>query len=294
MRWKFPYQCPQVAKMLAPAKINLYLHITGKRPDGYHLLESLMIPINLSDEITVESHNKLELQVSGAFAKSSGNPDDNIVIKAARALAPDKGAKITLHKNIPAGAGLGGGSSDAATTLYLLNELWGLNYTRKKLTEIGLSLGADVPFFLNAKPAFVSGIGEIIDDAGVLPKLHILLVNPNKSLSTPAVFKHKPIPSSSPSAGAAGVIHTIPASGDNGFVNFLKTCRNDLEKNAIELMPEIADILSILEKQNGCHISRMSGSGATCFGIFDSEINLQKAAEAIRIMQPDWWVVSRL
>jgi 4-diphosphocytidyl-2-C-methyl-D-erythritol kinase len=273
--------------MLAPAKINLYLHITGKRPDGYHSLQSLMVPVGISDKIEVAASYKLELEISGEFAKNSGNLNDNIVIKAAHSLSPDKGAKIILEKNIPVGAGLGGGSSDAAAALLLLNDFWGLHYSKEKLAQIALGLGTDVPFFINNKPAFVSGIGEIIADSPSLPHLHILLINPGKPLSTPAVFKHKPI-AFSPKMPA--VSNDIFASHD-AFISFLKTTRNDLEKNAIELMPEIANVLAEIGKQEGCLLARMSGSGATCFGVFDGEESIKNAAANLKIAQPHFVLI---
>ncbi len=183
--------------MLAPAKINLYLHITGKHADGYHLLDSLMVFTDIADAITAEKADAITLRVSGEFADNSGDISDNIVIKAARALADSAGVKagasISLQKNIPVGAGLGGGSSDAAATLRLLNTLWGINYSDEKLAQIGLTLGADVPFCLYGRPAFVSGIGEVIGAAPDLPQFWILLANPRKVLSTKDVFTQSAI-----------------------------------------------------------------------------------------------------
>jgi 4-diphosphocytidyl-2-C-methyl-D-erythritol kinase len=268
-------------KILAPAKINLYLHVTGKRPDGYHLLDSLMIPTKLCDVVEVLPSAGLELEVMGDFAVAAGDKD-NIVIKAAMALAADANikpaAKIILQKNIPVGAGLGGGSADAAAILKMLNEFWGIGYSVDRLAEIGLLLGADVPFCVYNTAAVVAGIGEVIKPAA-LPPLHILLVNPNKHLATKDVFTHKAIDFSK----AAG---EIPQES-KAFIEFLKGCKNDLEANAIELVPQLADVLSAIEKQRGCLLVRMSGSGATCFGLFDNAADLKAAADNIK---GDWWV----
>ncbi len=254
-------------KILAPAKINLYLHVTGKRPDGYHLLDSLMVSTKLYDVIEVFPANTLELEVTGDFANASGENNDNIVIKAANALALaaniKPAAKIKLQKNIPVGAGLGGGSADAAATLKLLNEFWDIGYSLDKLSAIGLSLGADVPFCVYNQAAIVSGIGEVIKPVSISP-LHVLLVNPNQHLSTKDVFTHKPI-NFSKEAGE------IPSEA-KAFIDFLKSCKNDLEANAAELVPQIAYVFSVIEKQRGCLFSRMSGSGATCFGLFNNEV----------------------
>lgn len=273
--------------MLAPAKLNLFLHVTGKRADGYHLLESLMIPLGIGDDVEIEPATKLELRVTGKFASGAGSLADNIALRAANLLAEKAGRRpdvnITLEKNIPVGAGLGGGSADAAAILILLSDLWQLNYSKEKLAEIGLELGADVPFCVIGKPALVTGIGEVITPVEELPDLNILLVNPNKHLSTPEVFKHKkPVFSE-----ALGL--TIPQDR-NEFIELLQKRHNALEPNAISIMPDIAEILAAIGQQDGCLLSRMSGSGATCFGVFSNKVSLDMALGAIGIDHPDWWV----
>jgi 4-diphosphocytidyl-2-C-methyl-D-erythritol kinase len=274
--------------MLAPAKINLYLHITGKRADGYHLLDSLMVLTDVADVITAEKAPDITLRVSGEFADNSGDISDNIVIKAARALADSAGvqagASISLQKNIPVGAGLGGGSSDAAATLRLLNSLWGINYSDEKLAQIGLTLGADVPFCLYGKPAFVSGIGEVIDTVPDLPKFWILLVNPRKILSTKDVFTQSAINFISPVKRPESFKNT------HDFINFLQKNDNNLQKNAINIVPEITDVLDVIGQQEGVLLSRMSGSGSTCFGLFESKLSKDKALNNISTTNPDWWV----
>lgn len=272
-------------KILAPAKINLYLHVTGKRDDGYHLLDSLMVPTKLCDVIEVAAAENIALEVVGEFASVAGDSADNIVIKAARMLAQAAGrnpdVKIILHKNIPVGAGLGGGSADAAAVLKLLNEFWGIGYSADRLAEIGLSLGADVPFCLYGSPAVISGIGEAIKPANV-PPLYVVLVNPNKHLATKDVFTYRAF-----DFGAAAA--QIPQDAA-GFLPFLRSCRNDLEANAIALVPEINDVLAVIGRQRGCLLARMSGSGATCFGLFDNHDNLAAAAQNIKGFEGGWWV----
>ncbi|MCE3232269.1 MAG: ispE [Rickettsiaceae bacterium] len=273
--------------MLAPAKLNLFLHVTGKREDGYHLLESLMIPLSIGDEVRVGQSDKLELQITGPFAATIANSYDNIVLKAAQLLAEKAGrkpdVKIALEKNIPVGAGLGGGSADAAAVLKLLNDLWQLGFSTEKLMEIGLELGADVPFCVMGKPALVTGIGEVIKPVDKLPDLNILLVNPNKHLSTPEVFKYEPIIFSD----ELGL--TIPKDITE-FIDLLQKQHNALEANAVSIIPDIAEVLSIIGQQDGCLLARMSGSGATCFGIFNNKASLEMALGAIKKGNPGWWV----
>jgi 4-diphosphocytidyl-2-C-methyl-D-erythritol kinase len=275
--------------MLAPAKLNLYLHVTGKQPDGYHLLESLMIPVDICDVVEVSKSDILELNITGDFALRAGDLQNNIVLKAAQKLAEaagveNFGAQINLQKNIPVGAGLGGGSSDAAAVLKGLNDLWGLGFSINKLAKIALPLGADVPFCLFGKPAFVRGIGEEIMLAPPLPKMHILLVNPMQPLATAKVFTHKNI-DFSPAMPAPAIHRDI-----GKFVSELKKYHNDLEANATHLMPQIQDILNVISAQKGCLLARMSGSGATCFGIFEDAASVKVAAEVIGVERGDWWV----
>lgn len=253
----------------SPAKINLFLNIVGKRADGYHLLESLFIPLSLHDEMYFENASDITSDVEGE------NIEDNIVIKAARKLnevaGTNNGVHIKIKKNIPIGAGLGGGSSNAATTLKVLNEMWGLNYPPQKLREIAVTIGADVPFFIDAVPAFVQGIGEILTPQTLKNSYYLLLVNSGAHVSTPVVYK-------------MGFPTFSAPIGD--VENEVFAGKNDMEKNAFTLCPEIKDVLSFISKQEGAQVSRMSGSGATCFGLFDTKENLQKAYAAV---PPNWW-----
>jgi 4-diphosphocytidyl-2-C-methyl-D-erythritol kinase len=238
-------------KIQAPAKLNLTLEVKDRRDDGYHLLESDVVFLNLCDELELEPSDKLEL---------NSDIEDNIILKAARVLDANRGVKITLKKNIPMGAGLGGGSADAAATLFALSKMWNLNLPEKRLYEIALSLGADVPVCLfghlnKVSTAHFGGIGEIVTDASPRPEWYYLLVNPNKHLATKDVFQNL-----------------------NG--------RNDLVLSATELMPEIAEILEILKATKNNLFARMSGTGATCFAVYES---LTDAAAATNEISEKYW-----
>lgn len=264
----------------ARAKLNLFLHVTGKRADGYHLLESFITFVGLADTVSIKAANHLSLDISGPYATPAGLSDDNLVLRAARALALHAGISLGCHielvKYIPVGAGLGGGSADAACTLHLLNELWNLHLPLEILQQIGLTLGADVPVCLLNKPAFVSGIGDIITPVEV-PIYPILLVNPGKSLATKDVFGR----------GFKQFSASQPISTD-----FFDK-RNDLEPNAVALLPDIAEILAAIKQLPGCLVSRMSGSGATCFGVFENEVSLASAHSKLASHHPEWWIWSK-
>lgn len=248
-------------KIQAPAKLNLYLEVTGNRPDGYHLLESDVVFLNLCDELEFEPSETLSLNSDIA---------DNIIIKAARALSPDKGVKITLTKNIPMGAGLGGGSADAAATLVALNEMWGINMPEKLLYAIALSLGADVPVCLfsqlnDAEFAHFSGIGNEVSFTETRPDWSYLLVNPNKHLATKDVFE----------------------SYNSHFTELAKLPHtNHLEAAAIRLEPEIAEILATLHGSTNNLFARMTGSGSTCFAVFERREDAENAAKNL---PEKWW-----
>jgi 4-diphosphocytidyl-2-C-methyl-D-erythritol kinase len=298
------------------AKINLYLEITGQRPDGYHLLDSLMVLVDIFDEINIEKSDDLELVI-----KSSDNSflqqdwRENIVIKAVNLLAKEFGfepkIKITLTKNIPVAAGLGGGSSNAAAIMLLLNGFYQLGLSQKQLLELGLKIGADAPFFLDAlvnkKPVFVSGIGEVLKDfQGTIPNWYLLIVNPKKHLSTKQVFElrardftdvkntppapldrgEKPREDISPlSRGAGGVL----SSQQNDILNLIQNHNNDLEAPAIKIMPEISAIINTL-KQEKPLLARMSGSGASCFALFENANDLENCYQKLQRIFPDFYL----
>ncbi|MDB2415015.1 4-(cytidine 5'-diphospho)-2-C-methyl-D-erythritol kinase [Rickettsiales bacterium] len=278
-----------MSRFLSPAKINLFLHILGKRSDGYHILQSLMALTDICDFIDISKSDNLSLKISGEFSCGI-DVEDNLVINAARLLKQESGtanlgAEISLHKNIPIGAGLGGGSSNAATTLMALNKTWNLGLSIDELAKIAIKLGADVPFFLYKKAAWVNGVGEFVKPADNLPNMPLVLVFPNIFSSTPDVFK-KGFGSYSNS-----IEEFFPESFDD-FVNWLKNLENDLTDNAISLNSQIKEVLDCLNGFEDIRMARMSGSGSCCFGIFDSYENAQEAAKEIRGKHKNWWVAA--
>jgi 4-diphosphocytidyl-2-C-methyl-D-erythritol kinase len=279
----------------APAKINLYLHVTGQRSNGYHELDSLVSFASIGDGIAVSLSDKLTLEIAGLEANAFEGQDTskNLVMKAATALqgryAVSDGAAITLTKELPVASGIGGGSADAAATLHALVDLWGLEPVPGELATLALDLGADIPVCMKGRPQRMTGIGEILHDVPSMPSCHMVLVNPRRSQSTPEVFaalhqaKWKPT-------------RIYPAMApDLDFLSLvadLKSRRNDLETPAIKLLPVISDILGSLETLPGCRLARMSGSGATCFGLFATEEEACVAAASLLGQNPDWWVKS--
>ncbi len=285
---------PKIIEEIAPAKLNLFLHITGKRLSGYHELLSLVVFTELADRVKVEEGRRLTLKVTGPCADellAETSTANNLVIRAAKALqdqgSRNPGAKIHLEKNLPVAAGIGGGSSDAAATMKALTNLWGQVLPLNKVKKIARSLGADVPVCLTRHPAIIRGIGDRVEVPPELPKMHVVLVNPGYFLPTEDVFENlnwKKAVRKRPVA--------IPRSFDDEahFVRFLRSCRNDLQEPAIDLLPEIEDVLDYIQAQRGCKLARMSGSGATCFGLFSNERNAIRAQEEIAVEVPEWWV----
>ena len=279
----------------APAKLNLYLHVTGKRADGYHELDSLAVFASRHDTVAVAPADGLSLSVDGPFASAlhAAMEGDNIMLRAARALAdaarvPPRAA-ITLTKNLPVAAGIGGGSADAAATLGLLVQLWGTALGEEAMGALALSLGADVPVCRFGRAAFMGGIGEKLDASPALPPVALVLVNPNRPLATKDVFRARTEPFS-----PSGRFATTPADAA-ALAALLRARRNDLEAPAIRLMPEVGAVLAALSRQPGCLLARMSGSGATCFGLFADDGAAGAAAAAIKRAQPGWWAdASRL
>jgi 4-diphosphocytidyl-2-C-methyl-D-erythritol kinase len=270
----------------APAKLNLYLHVVGRRADGYHLLDTLMVFAELGDRISVAPADELVLSVEGPFAGSlPENAEDNLILRAAHALADaagrPAGAAISLTKNLPVSAGLGSGSSDAAATLKALARLWQIPDDAVDLYEVGLGLGADVPACIHARPAFIGGIGEEIEDAPALPQVDLLLVNPGVEVATTSVFSARKGGFSPPA-----VFEESPKDVRD-LARLLSDRENDLTEGAIGLCSAIETILAEIEGAPGCRLARMSGSGATCFGLFDDRETAERAAEAMR--DTGWW-----
>lgn len=274
----------------ARAKVNLYLHLLSRRPDGYHELDSLIVFVEVADEIEVASSPRLGLRLEGPFADSleTSDPSDNLVIKAAQVLARETGrtesVALTLRKHLPVAAGLGGGSADAAAALLALCDLWELDIGTPRLQLLAASLGADVPACLHRTPVFVGGIGEKIEDAPELPPAWLVLVNPGVPLVTASVFQNVEEPDSH-----AARFHERPADV-YGLANTLGSRSNDLEGPAIKMLPMIADVIAALERTDGCLLARMSGSGATCFGLFADESAACSARAEIGNVEKGWWV----
>ncbi len=265
----------------APAKVNLFLHVLGRRPDKYHLLDSLAVFPGAADTLLAEPAGSLSLHVEGALAAGLG--EDNLVLRAARALAPlagGRGARLMLEKRLPVAAGLGGGSADAAAALRLLSRLWGLAVPAAELAAIALELGADVPVCLLGQPARMGGIGEILGVAPLLPACGMVLVNPGAAVSTAAVFQARDSGFSEPAVLPPRWADAAAMAAD------LALLRNDLEVPAIRMCPPVAATLDWLRGQPGCLLARMSGSGATCFGLFADEAEAVRAAGAA---PPGWW-----
>lgn len=270
------------AEAFAPAKVNLTLHVTGQRGDGYHLLDSLVVFVDVGDQIVASRALALSLTIDGPMAAGLGTGEDNLVLRAARMLSPQSGAAIRLTKNLPLASGIGGGSSDAAATLRALTDLW-----RLPLPDAAscAALGADVPVCLHPRPRRMGGIGEVLADVPALPAVWLVLVNPGIHVPTPAVFRNlanktgAPMPAKLPSCPNA-----------QALAAFLKTQRNDLEHPACAMAPEIAKVLTQIGATDGCLLARMSGSGATCFGLYASASAAQSAADTLRASAPKWWV----
>lgn len=271
------------AAELAPAKVNLALHVTGRRADGYHLLDSLVCFPRLGDLIEAEPAGGLSLALHGPFARDLGSGGDNLVLRAAAMLGPGPGAALRLRKSLPVASGIGGGSSDAAATLRLLARMWGV-----ALPDAGalLALGADVPVCLAGRPLRMRGIGERLTPLA-LPAFWLVLVNPGVPVATGTVFAAL--------AGRFGAAmpDTLPPMPDvAALAAFLARQRNDLQDPAVAAVPQVGAVLAALAAQPGCLLARMSGSGATCFGMFGSEAAALDVADALRLSEPGWWVVA--
>lgn len=278
---------PEIAEF-APAKLNLYLHVTGRRDDGYHLLDSLVAFAGVGDRLSARPSRTLALSVDGPFAAGVPSDDGNLVIRAAKALAAalDRApaADLRLTKALPVASGIGGGSADAAATLRALMRLWGAELPAPALADLALRLGADVPVCLLGRTCRLSGIGERLDPAPPLSGHAIVLVNPGKAVSTPAVFRARtgPFSPAAPPDEAPADAQALAAA--------LAACRNDLAPPAIALEPAIAEVLAALEAEATCLLARMSGSGATCVGLFATPAAARDSAAQIARAHPAWWV----
>lgn len=272
----------------APAKVNLALHVTGRRSDGYHELESLVVFTRFGDRISVANDDEDSIALTGRFADAVPADGGNLVARARdllrAALLRGGPVSIVLDKSLPVASGIGGGSSDAAATLLALGSLWGRR-TRDEIFRIAEKLGADVPMCLTARPLLARGIGHDIEPVAGFPALAMVLVNPGVAVSTPDVFRGLASRQNPP-------LPPLPEHPDFGTVlSWLGTTRNDLQLAAKNTAPVIGTVLEALAG-SGAACVRMSGSGATCFGIFETGEAASRAAAAIAKQQPSWFVVS--
>ncbi len=275
----------------APAKLNLFLHVTDRRPDGYHLLDSLVAFADCGDVVHASAATDLSLAIGGPFASALAGEGDNLVLRAATMLAAEvgvvAGATLRLEKHLPVASGIGGGSADAAAALRLLTRLWRVAPDPAALERLALRLGADVPVCLRSRPARMGGVGETLDPGPALPPCGVLLVNPGVAVSTASVFRARSGPFSPPARLPAGWPQAPAMAAD------LAALANDLEAPARSLCPVIGDVLTAIAAQPGCLLARMSGSGATCFGLFADPAAAEHAAGTVRRggwSRAGWWV----
>ena len=276
----------------APAKVNLTLRVLARRADGYHELESLVMFADCGDRLTFAPGGALALTLSGATAEQAGGDADNLVLRAARALAA-RVPSVTLgafhlEKNLPVAAGLGSGSSDAAAALRLIMRANGLAPNEPQLYDAARATGADVPVCLNPRPRIMRGIGEKLSEPLTLPPLPAVLVNPGVGLATKLVFAGWKAGAAAPVPLDLAAIAKLESREQ--LLQILQAQPNDLEAPAIALRPAIADALTALHGFAGCQLARMSGSGATCFGLFSSAADAEVAAKILRAKNPNWWV----
>jgi len=282
----------QAIREFAPAKVNLSLNVGPLQADGYHPVDSLVVFADWGDVIFAEpAPEGLHLSVSGAHAAALESEAENLVLKAAYALRaaagrPELSARIVLEKALPVAAGLGGGSADAAATLRAVCHLWELDFGARQLAEIGSVLGSDVPACVYSRPLLMRGRGERVSPLLAWPDLHGVVVNPGVPVATGPVFaaydKTEPqalVPGAMPIAGHGDAAVTLTAA-----------LKNDLQAPAIAMVPEIGTVLDALEGLPGCRVARMSGSGASCFGLFDDEPDARTAADEVAAQNPSWLV----
>ena len=271
----------------ASAKVNLTLRVLGRRADGYHDIESLVAFAGVGDVLTFTPGGALALTIGGPTAAAAGESADNLVLKAAHALAERvEGLKLgqfALSKRLPVAAGLGGGSADAASALRLLARANDLALDDPRLMQAARATGADVPVCLDPRTRLMRGIGDILSAPLDLPRLFALLINPGVAVATRDVFARLTMPSATKTAP------TPPPRDAAALLAEIAAGRNDLEAPAIELEPVIAEALATLRKLSGTRLARMSGAGATCFALFNSTRAASAAARALRVGHPDWW-----
>lgn len=276
----------EALRQAAPAKINLFLHVGDKRPDGFHALQSLVAFTRVGDELVLSPDRSLKLAISGPFAQGLSAGEDNLIVKAGRALlartGQSHGAYISLKKNLPVASGIGGGSADCAAALRGLSRLWKLDLPHDELCGMAAELGSDVPVCISSQPQWMEGRGEILTPLPPLPEFATVLVNPGVPVPTGRIFA-----ALQERRGVGLPLPPVFANIDD-LLAYLKDTTNDLEAPAIMVAPVIAETLAAIARQ-GALLSRMSGSGATCFGLFDSDESAARAAKSITTLQPGWW-----
>lgn len=278
----------------SPAKINLFLHTNGKRPNGYHELESLVCFTEWGDDLTVESASKNDLELSGDFLdRLPMNHQQNMLFKAMEALRPyaknPAMLQLTLHKRIPIGGGIGGGSSNAGTLIQMLQEIWDIDISEADLRSVCVSLGADVPVCYAQKPSYFSGIGERLEHLQkALPECYLVLVNPGESVLTKDIFVLRKEYSWTPSLSHFPLVF----KDFDTLIAFLHHTSNDLQPIVEARLPVMKAICHALSDQPGCRLARMSGTGGTCFGIFAHRGEAEMAEKQLQKDHPQWWVVS--
>jgi len=275
-------------KATAPAKVNLTLHVTGRRDDGYHLLDSLVVFAGVCDQLSATSSPDMRISVSGPFSPGVPNDDSNLMMRAAIALqrvrGVELGAALTLEKHLPHAAGIGSGSSDAALTLAMLAELWGVPPLPADAPEV-VALGADVPVCLQAPaPTRMTGIGEMLSDVPRLPDCALVLVRPPVDVPTAAVFQ------ALTSRDGSGM-DDLPLGLDyDGFAQWLAAQRNDLQAPAETIAPEITQAIAALRALPVVSFAGMSGSGATCYGLVKDMATARQVARRMQVAHMNWWV----
>jgi 4-diphosphocytidyl-2-C-methyl-D-erythritol kinase len=274
---------------IARAKVNLFLHVGEKREDGFHPLQSLAVFTELGDALEAREADGLSLSVTGPFADGLQNEPDNLVLKAARALAVKAGRNpegaLALIKNLPVASGIGGGSADAAAALRALAALWRLDIDDAGLSEIALALGSDIPVCVANVPSFMAGRGEIVTPVESLPHVPLLLVNPKVAVPTKDVFAAL--------GKRSGVEMKLPRGrfrDSADLLRFLDATHNDLQEPACGVQPVIRTVLGALAALPGALFSRMSGSGATCFALFPDDESCRRAAALLAQKNPSWWI----
>lgn len=281
--------------IFAPAKINLYLHVTGRLDNGYHTLDSLIGFVDIGDQIKITPAQDFSFAIdgpcSGAFGpkeRDASPHSSNLVVQAVWAISQAikrlPNIHVSLTKNLPIAAGIGGGSSDAAAMVWGLMEWWSVPAHSDFLPGILTQLGADVPVCLDCRPARLRGIGDILDPAPLMNEVPIVLVNPGKPCFTKDVFRSLNCPFKEP----IDLPDALPSF--DALIDFLNQQNNDLHDVACHFVPEISNALHALNAQTGCALARLSGSGPTCFGLFEDKGDARKAADTIAEENPDWWV----